>query len=68
MNKIKQIFLYGSAVDFKILLHFIWQKVTDEDSLPETRVWSIFFIQSHFKLVWPSLNSISHYLYSETDY
>ena len=28
---------------------FVWLRITDEDSLPEMRIWSILLIKSHFK-------------------
>ena len=29
--------------------HFVWRMITDEDFLPEMRIWSILLIKSDFK-------------------
>ena len=49
--------LFGKilATHFKFLLYFIWQRITDNGSLPETRIWSILLYSLDFdKMVYQS--------------
>ena len=39
---------------FKFLSYFIWKRITDKGSLPETCTWSTPYIPSDFEKVYPS--------------
>ena len=34
---------------FNFFNYFVWLRITDEGSVPETRIWSILLIKSDFK-------------------
>ena len=37
------------GIHFNFLNYFLWLRITDEDSVPEMRIWSISFIKSDLK-------------------
>ena len=36
------------GITFKLFYYFVWLRITDEDSVPEMRIWSILLIESLF--------------------
>ena len=40
--------------DIDIRWHLIWQRITDEGTLPDTSVWSFLLVPPDFKLVYTS--------------
>ena len=44
------LFRYFWDIVFPLLNYFVWQKITDESSVPEMRIWSILWIKS--VLIW----------------
>ena len=37
------------AFTFKLLIHFVWLRITDDGLVPEMRIWSILVIKSDIK-------------------
>ena len=47
------LFWYFKTSHFCLQLYSVWLRTTDEGSISEIRIWSIIFIQSKFKMVYP---------------
>ena len=56
------LFRYFWDIVFPLLNYFVWQRITDEGSVPEMRIWSILWIKSVLK--WCMHLSRSLFLYS----
>ena len=51
------------GIPFRLFKNFVWQRITDEDSMPEMRIWSISLIKSGLKWCLHLERSLFSYLY-----
>ena len=57
------VFRYFWGITFPLLNYFVWQRITDEGSVPEMRIWSILWIKSVLKWCIHLSGSLFLYLY-----